>query len=163
MLVKKASNKIQIGASSGLFYWRSSPKSSCQHGNFWCSQWRTFHQYNISVMASQITIISNVCWTVGHVITKQKNMKAPYYWSFVGGIHLWPTNIPLTNDQWCAHFTLGDWKDISIVHVIIIIKSEVSTLPILSHCSVVVCLRRLLNHIQSPIAHTLRKTGNLFS
>ena len=29
-----------------------------------------------------------------------------------------------------AHFSLGDWKDISIAHVIIIIKSEVSTLPI---------------------------------
>ena len=30
-----------------------------------------------------------------------------------------------------AHFNLGDWEDISIVHVIIIIKSEVSTLPII--------------------------------
>ena len=30
-----------------------------------------------------------------------------------------------------AHFSLGDWEDISIVHVIIIIKSEVSTLPII--------------------------------
>ena len=29
-----------------------------------------------------------------------------------------------------AHTSLGDWKDISIAHVIIIIKSEVSTLPI---------------------------------
>ena len=29
-----------------------------------------------------------------------------------------------------AHFSLSDWKDISIAHVIIIIKSEVSTLPI---------------------------------
>ena len=29
-----------------------------------------------------------------------------------------------------AHFTIGDWKDISIAHVIIIIKSEVSTFPI---------------------------------
>ena len=29
-----------------------------------------------------------------------------------------------------AHFSLGDWKDIFIAHVIIIIKSEVSTLPI---------------------------------
>ena len=29
-----------------------------------------------------------------------------------------------------AHFSLGDWKDICIAHVIIIIKSEVSTLPI---------------------------------
>ena len=29
-----------------------------------------------------------------------------------------------------AHSSLGDWKDISIAHVIIIIKSEVSTLPI---------------------------------
>ena len=29
-----------------------------------------------------------------------------------------------------AHFNLGDWKDVSITHVIIIIKSEVSTFPI---------------------------------
>ena len=29
-----------------------------------------------------------------------------------------------------AHFSLGDWNDISIAHVIIIIKSEESTLPI---------------------------------
>ena len=29
-----------------------------------------------------------------------------------------------------AYFNLGDWKDISVAHVIIIIKSEVSTLPI---------------------------------
>ena len=29
-----------------------------------------------------------------------------------------------------AHLSIGDWKDISIVHVIIIIKSEVSTYPI---------------------------------
>ena len=30
-----------------------------------------------------------------------------------------------------AHFSLGDWEDKSIAHVIIIIKSEVSTLPII--------------------------------
>ena len=30
-----------------------------------------------------------------------------------------------------AHFSLGDWEDISIAHVTIIIKSEVSTLPII--------------------------------
>ena len=30
-----------------------------------------------------------------------------------------------------AHFSSGDWEDISIAHVIIIIKSEVSTLPII--------------------------------
>ena len=29
-----------------------------------------------------------------------------------------------------AHWSIGDWKDISIAHVIIIIKSEVSTFPI---------------------------------
>ena len=29
-----------------------------------------------------------------------------------------------------AHFSIGDWKDISLAHVIIIIKSEVSTFPI---------------------------------
>ena len=30
-----------------------------------------------------------------------------------------------------AHFSLGDWEDISIAHVIIIIQSEVPTLPII--------------------------------
>ena len=29
-----------------------------------------------------------------------------------------------------AHFSIGDWKDISIAHVIIIVKSEESTFPI---------------------------------
>ena len=29
-----------------------------------------------------------------------------------------------------AHFSLADWKDVSIAHVIMIIKSEVSTFPI---------------------------------
>ena len=29
-----------------------------------------------------------------------------------------------------THFSIGDWKEISIAHVIIIIKSEVNTLPI---------------------------------
>ena len=35
--------------------------------------------------------------------------------------------------------------------------------PLLSHISVVVCLRCLLHHILSLIAYTFRKTGNLFS
>ena len=29
-----------------------------------------------------------------------------------------------------AHLSIGDWKDVSIAHVTIIIKSEVSTFPI---------------------------------
>ena len=29
-----------------------------------------------------------------------------------------------------AHFSIGDWKNISLAHVIIIIKSEASTFPI---------------------------------
>ena len=52
---------------------------------------------------------------------------------------------------------LGDWKDISIAHVIIIIKSEVSTFPIVIIFSVVVCLRCLLHHILSLIAYTFRE------
>ena len=54
-----------------------------------------------------------------------------------------------------AHFSLGDWDDISIAHIIII-KSEVSTLPIIIF-SVVVCLRCLLHHILSLIAYTIRE------
>ena len=61
-------------------------------------------------------------------------------------------------------YSLGDWKDISIAHVIIIIKSEVSTFPIFYHifpwlcawdvCYIIFCY---LLHIHSG------KTGNLFS
>ena len=53
-----------------------------------------------------------------------------------------------------AHFSWGDWKGISIAHVIIIIKLEVSPYPLLSYISMVVCLRCLLHHILSLIAHT---------
>ena len=56
-----------------------------------------------------------------------------------------------------AHFSIGFWKDISIAHVIIIIKSEVSTFPIVIMFSVVVCLRCLLHHILSLIAYTFRE------
>ena len=52
---------------------------------------------------------------------------------------------------------LGDWKDISIARVIIIIKSEVSTLPIVIIFSVIGCLRCLLHHILSLIAYTFRE------
>ena len=44
-----------------------------------------------------------------------------------------------------------------IAHVIIIIKSEVSTLPIVIIFSVVVCLRCLLHHILSLIAYTFQE------
>ena len=52
---------------------------------------------------------------------------------------------------------LGDWKDISIAHVIIFIKSEVSAFPIVIIFSVVVCLRCLLHHILSLITYTFRE------
>ena len=55
-----------------------------------------------------------------------------------------------------ALFSLGDWEDISIAHVIIIIKSEVPTLPIIIFF-VVVCLRCLLHHILSFITYTFRE------
>ena len=58
----------------------------------------------------------------------------------------WPTTV------------LGDWNDISIAHVIIIIiKSEVSIFPIVIIFSVVVCLRCLSQHILSLIAYTVRE------
>ena len=53
-----------------------------------------------------------------------------------------------------AHFRLGDWNDISIAYVIIIIKSEVSTLLMFSYFSVVVYL---LHHILSLIAYTFQE------
>ena len=55
------------------------------------------------------------------------------------------------------HFSIGDWKDWSIVHVTIIIKSEVSTFPIVIIFSVVVCLRCLLHHILSLIIYAFRE------
>ena len=58
---------------------------------------------------------------------------------------------------------LGDWKDISIAHVIIIIKSEVSTVTIGIIFSVAVCLRCLLHHILSLIAYTFQENWILFS
>ena len=63
------------------------------------------------------------------------------------GLHVfnWPISV------------LGDWKVISIAHVIISIKSEVSTFPIVIIFSVVVCLRCLLHHILSLIAYMLRE------
>ena len=60
-----------------------------------------------------------------------------------------------------AHFSLFGRKDISIAHVIIIIKSEVSTSPIvIIFFSVVVCLGCLLHHILSLIAYTSRENRN---
>ena len=61
-----------------------------------------------------------------------------------------------------AYFNLGDWKDVLIAHVIIIIKSEVSTLPIVIIFSMVVCLRCLWHHILSLIAYTLRENRDFF-
>ena len=52
---------------------------------------------------------------------------------------------------------LGDRKEISIAHVNIIIKSEVSTFPIVIIFSVVVYLRCLLHRILSLIAYTFRE------
>ena len=52
---------------------------------------------------------------------------------------------------------LGDWKDVSIAHVIIIIKSEVSTFPIVIIFFRVLCLRCLLHHILSLISYTFRE------
>ena len=47
-------------------------------------------------------------------------------------------------------------KALQIAHVIIVIKSEVSTLQLLWYFSVVVCLRCLLHHILSLIAYVFR-------
>ena len=56
-----------------------------------------------------------------------------------------------------AHFGLGDWKDISIADVIIIIKTEISISPIVIIFSVVVCLICLLQHILSLLAYIIRE------
>ena len=47
-----------------------------------------------------------------------------------------------------AHASLGHWQDIILTHlIIIIIKSEISTFPLLSYLSVVVCLGWLYHHM----------------
>ena len=55
-----------------------------------------------------------------------------------------------------AHLSLGDWKDISTAHVLIIIKSEESSYFIIFF-SVVVSLRFLLKYIMSLIIYTFRE------
>ena len=67
------------------------------------------------------------------------------------------------NGKILALFNTGDLKDMSIAHFIIIIKSEVSTFPILSDFSVVVCLRCLLIIICHLLHIHSGKTGNLIS
>ena len=56
-----------------------------------------------------------------------------------------------------AHFSWCDWRDISIGHVIVITKLEISTFPIaiIFFCGCV--LRCLLHHILSVIAYTFRE------
>ena len=51
----------------------------------------------------------------------------------------------------------GDWKDISIAHVIIIMKSEVFTFPIVFIFFPGCVLRCLLQHILSLFVHTFRE------
>ena len=58
-----------------------------------------------------------------------------------------------------AHLSIGDWKDISIAHVIIIIKSEVSTFPIVI-IFILGCVRCLVHHILSLIACTFHENQN---
>ena len=55
-----------------------------------------------------------------------------------------------------AHSSLDDWKNIFITHLIIILKSEVSTFPM--------CLRTLYYHILSSITYIYPgNTGTSFS
>ena len=62
-----------------------------------------------------------------------------------------------------AHSSLGHWKDIFIIHLIIIIKSEVSTFSIVVILSVVVCLRWLYCHILSSMTYISREHWDLDS
>ena len=69
------------------------------------------------------------------------------------------SNLPYIWGCMCSTgpFQLSDWKDISVAHVIIIIKSEPSTLPIVIIFSVVVRLRCVLHHILSLGVYIFRK------
>ena len=62
-----------------------------------------------------------------------------------------------------AHSNLGDWKAIFIIHLIIIIKSEVSIFPIVVIFSMVVCLRWLYYHILSSITYISREHWDFVS
>ena len=53
------------------------------------------------------------------------------------------------------------WVELSIAHVIIIIKSEVSNFPIVIIVSLVVCLRCLLHNIRAIFANTLMENREL--
>ena len=55
-----------------------------------------------------------------------------------------------------AHLSIGDWKDISIAHVIIIIKSKVSTFPIV-FIFFRGCVPEMFVHILSLIVYTFRE------
>ena len=72
-----------------------------------------------------------------------------YLWFSLEYMGLYVFNWPIS--------VLGDWKDIFISHVIIIIKSKVSTFSIVFIFFRVVCLRCLLHHIMSLIAYTFRE------
>ena len=77
-------------------------------------------------------------------------LSVTFYFHFSQYMGLYVFNWPIS--------VLCDWKDISIAHVIIIIKTEVSTFPIaIIFFSVVVCLRCLLHHILSLIAYAFRE------
>ena len=56
-----------------------------------------------------------------------------------------------------AHFSIGDWKDISIAHVIIIIKSEVPTFPIVFIFFRGCVSEMFVHHILLLIAYTFRE------
>ena len=58
-----------------------------------------------------------------------------------------------------SNSSLGDRKDIFITHFIIIIKSEVSTFPIVFIFSLVVCLSWLYHHMLSVSNISRRKLG----
>ena len=98
------------------------------------------------------------------ILTPQRD--SPYFQNGIFWLQRDPTATDITDINiygvvcvQLAHFSLGDWEDISIVHGIIIIKSEVSSLPIIIF-SVVVILRCLLHHILSLIAYTLWENRN---
>ena len=129
----------------------------------------------MTTMASQITSLAVVYSTV-YSDTDQRKHQSSASLTFVWGIHrdrwihrtkgqlrgkcfhlMTSSCVIMIYGVVCvqlAHFGLGDWEDISTAHFIIIIKSEVSALPIGIIFSVVVCLRCLLHHILSLIACT---------
>ena len=102
-------------------------------------------------MASQITGVFIVCSTVGSGADHRKHQSSASL-AFVRGIHRWPVNSPYKRPVKRKMFPFD--------HVII--KLAPLSTPFSNTFSTLKCLRCLLHHILSLIAHTFRENRDFF-